>query len=128
MAPNVTWKEEPDDRDYPAAETYLSLLATPALVQSTVSALKASAISHFKVRDILRASGLPLLPADNEHVAKDLARVRDGHRLSPILLVRGSLTRGFSLQIADGYHRVCAGYHLDEDTDVPCRIADLPTQ
>jgi len=23
------------------------------------------------------------------------------------------------LQIADGYHRVCASYHTDENTDIP---------
>jgi hypothetical protein len=26
---------------------------------------------------------------------------------------------------ADGYHRICASYHLDEDADIPCRIVDL---
>jgi hypothetical protein len=29
------------------------------------------------------------------------------------------------LHIADGYHRVCASYYLDEDTDIPCRIVGL---
>jgi hypothetical protein len=29
------------------------------------------------------------------------------------------------LQIADGYHRVCASYHLDENTDIPCRLATI---
>jgi hypothetical protein len=27
------------------------------------------------------------------------------------------------LTIADGFHRICASYHLDEDADIPCRIA-----
>jgi hypothetical protein len=31
-----------------------------------------------------------------------------------------------ALTIADGYHRICASYHLDEDADIPCRIADPP--
>ena len=26
------------------------------------------------------------------------------------------------LQIADGYHRVCASYHTDENTDIPVKI------
>ena len=30
-----------------------------------------------------------------------------------------------ALQIADGYHRVCASYHLDENTDIPFRMAVL---
>ena len=31
-----------------------------------------------------------------------------------------------ALTIADGYHRVCASYHLDENADIPCRMADMP--
>jgi hypothetical protein len=27
------------------------------------------------------------------------------------------------LTVADGFHRICASYHLDEDADIPCRIA-----
>jgi hypothetical protein len=26
------------------------------------------------------------------------------------------------MQIADGYHRVCASYYTDESTDIPVRI------
>jgi hypothetical protein len=29
------------------------------------------------------------------------------------------------LLIADGYHRVCASYWLDENTDIPCRLGAL---
>lgn len=36
------------------------------------------------------------------------------------------LGRGVPLRIADGYHRVCASYHLSEDAEIPCRIAELP--
>ena len=116
------WKDEPDDHDYPAAESYLGLLLPRARAARLVQRLRGRAIEHFKAKDLLRASGLALLPADNVHVAKDLAKVRDGHLLSPVLLVRGSLEAGLALTIADGYHRVCASYHLDEDADVPCRI------
>ena len=82
--------------------------------------------THFKAKDILRSSGLALLPADDQHVAADIAKVKAGKRLSPVLLVRGALARGFPLQIADGYHRVCASYHLGENNDIPCRIVGLP--
>jgi hypothetical protein len=123
---SIVWKEEPDQHDYPAATSYLSLVATPDLVTSTVDDLQAAQLEHFKAKDILRASGLELLPADNQHVAKDIGVVKAGKRLSPVLLVRGALERGFPLQIADGYHRVCASYHLGENNDIPCRIAELP--
>ena len=45
--------------------------------------------------------------------------------LSPVLLVRGQAAGGLALIVADGYHRISASYHLDEDADIPCRIADL---
>jgi len=38
--------------------------------------------------------------------------------LSLILLLRGDATR--PLIVADGYHRVCASYWIDENTDIPC--------
>lgn len=123
----IVWKEQPDAHDYPAAQSYLSLIATPDVVMTVVAALQGAPLGHFKAKDILRASGLALLTADNQHVAADLAKVTAGKQLSPVLLVRGALSRGFPLQIADGYHRVCASYHLGENTDIPCRIAELPT-
>lgn len=95
---NVRWQDEPDEHDYPAAAAYLALIADPATVTRLVKGLKRASIAHAKAKDILRASGLP------------------------VLLVRGDIARGLALQIADGYHRVCASYRLDEDTDIPCRI------
>ncbi|MBV9312635.1 MAG: hypothetical protein JO100_02610 [Pseudonocardia sp.] len=122
----VSWRAEPDAHDYPAAASYLSLLSRPEVVDEIVARLQAASKSSFKAKDILRASGLPLLPVDNPHVANDLKKVKNNQDLSPILLVRGDLTRGLALQVADGYHRVCASYHTDENTDLPCRIADNP--
>jgi hypothetical protein len=66
----------------------------------------------------LRASELALLAQDNKHVAADLAKVKAGTRLSPILLIRGDTHH--PLIIADGYHRVCASYWVNENTDIPC--------
>ncbi len=125
MTAHEHWKQEPDDHDYPAAADYLSLLLDDAAVAATVSALRAAAVVHRKAKDLLRASGLPALGPDNVHVAKDLAKVARSVKLSPVLLVRGDLSRGSPLMIADGYHRVCASHHLDEDADIPCRIVEL---
>jgi hypothetical protein len=43
-----------------------------------------------------------------------------------VLLVRGSLAGSAPLTVADGYHRICASYAVDEDELVPYRIVDLP--
>jgi hypothetical protein len=123
----VKWESAPEAQDYPAASAYLSLLvADPVLRDALVAALQAAPIVHYKAKDLLRASQLPLLPENNAHVADDLQKVRKRRPLSPILLVRGDLIRGFPLQIADGYHRVCASYYVMENTDIPCRMIDLP--
>jgi hypothetical protein len=122
----VRWKDDPDTHDYPAAGSYLSLVADERTIKQILRELKRAEVVHFKAKDILRASGLPLLPADNLHVLKDLRRIMRGKRLSPVLLVRGQCQNGVPAQIADGYHRVCASYHVDENTDIPVKIAPLP--
>jgi hypothetical protein len=119
------WKDEPDEHDYPAAAAYLSLIHPPAAVRSLVVALKEAPLERRKAKDLLRSSGLALLPPDNAHVATDLNKVKNGEQLSPVLLVRGDVTRGIPLTIADGYHRVCASYHIDENADIPCHLADF---
>jgi hypothetical protein len=123
----VAWKSKPAAHDYPAADSYLSLLvADPVLRAELVAQLQAAQVLTYKAKDLLRASQLPLLTKANEHVAIDLKKIRKKVPLSPVLLVRGDLVRGFPLQVADGYHRVCASHLVDEDTDIPCRLIDLP--
>lgn len=118
------WKREPEAEDYPAARAYLTLLVDPARAKKIAKALASEeGITHYQAKDVLRASGLPLLALDDAEVAKDLAKVRSGMKLSPVLLVRGD-----PLWVADGYHRICASYHLDEDGEIPCRVvARSPT-
>ena len=112
------WKDQPEPHDFPAAESYLSLLIGTAAATRLVEALRnENGLRHYAAKDILRAAGLPLLGPDNPEVAADLAKVKLGKKLSPVLLVQG-----IPLWVADGYHRVCASYHLDEKTLVPCRI------
>jgi hypothetical protein len=119
------WKEEPDPHDYVAAAAYLDLLLEEDEVTVIVDALKAASITRHLAKDLLRASRLPLLPKENFHVALDLTKVRSGDRLSPVLLVRGDLLADVALTVADGYHRICASYRLDENAPIPCRLAHL---
>jgi hypothetical protein len=119
------WKDEPEEHDFPAAADYLELLLAPAAVERVVAALRTVGTVRKKAKDLVRASRLPILAPDNPHVAHDLAKVTRGERLSPVLLVRGSLGTGVALTIADGYHRICASNHLDENASIPCRLVDL---
>jgi hypothetical protein len=116
--PSEHWKDEPEAQDFPAAESYLSLLIGPVAAAKRAKALrKEQTLRHFAAKDILRAAGLSLLGPDDSEVAADLDKVKIGGKMSPVLLVQG-----IPLWVADGYHRVCASYHLDEKTPVPCRM------
>jgi hypothetical protein len=121
------WGERPDEHDYPAAASYLSLVCEPSEVRRLVTAMKAAPLERHLAKDLLRASGLALLPVDNVHVASDLAKIERGESLSPVLLMRGDFRRGMPLTIADGYHRVCASYHVDENAEIPCHLVDHRT-
>ena len=112
------WLVKPETHDYPAAEDYLELLFSDKKIVDIIRKMKAAKMDTKKAKDILRASGLPLLPMDNVHVKKNIEKVREGKKLSPVLLVRG----GEKLIIADGYHRVCAIYYLSEDLNIPCKL------
>jgi hypothetical protein len=116
----VKWLPKPEKQDYQAAEDYLSLLMPPKRAVEYRRRLAAArdSVTHRKAKDILRASQLALLGEDNKHVAADLRKAASGAALSPILLLRG--TDGHPLIVADGYHRVCASYWIDENTDIPC--------
>jgi len=120
------WKTEPEEHDFPAAAAYLSLQFPPAAVETLVDALKGAETTYAKAKDLLRASRLQLLPANDPEVEKDLDRVGGGAPLSPVLLVRGNGDAGIPLIVADGYHRICASYELGEDEPIPCRLVDRP--
>lgn len=121
---SIRWNHQPDDHDYDAAHDYLSLVAGEYTASCwTADLCSDESIVEHPAKDILRASGLPLLPVDNAHVAKDLKRIEDGVKLSPVLLVAGTLGK-HPLIIADGYHRVCSAYHVDENATVPARITN----
>ena len=124
----VKWLDEPEGHDYDAAALYLNLLGEAPVVADVINVLRSGPSTQFAAKDILRAARLPMLPENNEHVKSDLAKISAGKRLSPILLVRGDGTHGVALQIADGYHRVCASYLTDENTDIPCRLASWPAR
>jgi hypothetical protein len=116
----IQWLSEPEDHDYPAAKSYLSLLYDEKTAGGYVEKLQRAPISQFKAKDIFRASSLSLLGVSNSHVDKDRKKIRDGKKLSPLLLVRDPANG--KIIIADGYHRLCAVYSVDEDAIIPCKI------
>jgi hypothetical protein len=116
----IKWKDEPEEHNYPAAESFLTLIYNEKEVSQMIIRLRQEKVSEFKAKDIFRASGLSLLGVSNSHVEKDRTKIKDGKELSPILLVRDR--ENGKVVIADGYHRLCAIYTIDEDALIPCKI------
>ncbi|MES1981823.1 MAG: hypothetical protein V4443_05035 [Pseudomonadota bacterium] len=116
----IKWLKDPEEHDYPAAESYLSLIYEPHTASSLVHQLKQSSTVEFKAKDIIRASGQSLYDMRDLPLEKKENRILDGDPLSPLLLVRDRANG--KVVIADGYHRLCSVWELDEEALVPCRI------
>jgi disulfide oxidoreductase YuzD len=117
----IKWFSEPEEHDYPAAESYLNLIY--ADTKGIILRLKSAEISHFKAKDIFRASGLSLLGISNSQVKKNIKKINNGEKMSPILLVRDSLSG--KVIIADGYHRMCSIFMTNDNLLIPCKIVSL---
>ena len=122
MGKRVIWSKNPTHEDFTAAQIYLSLICPPARARTLMAKLRRTKAVNHAAKDLLRASGLALLPHDEKHVAADLKRIHKGKTLSPVLLVQGDMKRAVLLTVADGYHRICASCHFDENAAIACRI------
>lgn len=112
------WNNEPTESDLQAACDYLSLCGE-YMINGGRSALGPL---HYKAKDILRAARLPLLPKKNPNVTKHLDKWQAGRKTDPVLLRIREGADARPLEVADGYHRVCAAYWVDENTEVRCFI------
>jgi hypothetical protein len=121
----LRWRRTPEPKDFRAAKAYLSLVLPDAQAAAVVRRLRRAPTTYQKPKDLERASGVKLLPSDDPEVRKKPKKSRAGKLLSPVLLIRGNATHDRPLIIGDGYHRICASYHVDRDADIPCRIVDL---
>jgi disulfide oxidoreductase YuzD len=116
----INWFSDVEKHDYPAAESYLSILYSEAKVMDMIARFRSAAIVQFKAKDVFRASRLSLLGISNLHVEKDRKKIKKQANISPLLLLRDELHG--RVVIADGYHRLCAIYEFDEDAWIRCKI------
>ena len=119
------WKKLPEVEDYEAAVNFLSLIYPNGKYEKLLRALRKTKTVERAAKDLLRASGLPLLAREEPRVDRDLKKIHKGIRLAPVLLIRGDMTKGIPLLIADGYHRICAICYFNENAPVPCRMARI---
>src|ERR1700680_3110675 len=126
--PAPKWLGEPEEKDYVAAHSHLSLAlwAARARRREAGALLRTAPEGSWRAKDVLRAARLPLLKRkQSSEVAEKLSHIASGRPISPILLIHDGRGR---LEIADGYHRACAAYLINEDTLVPGRLALLGDQ
>ena len=81
----IKWLGEPEQHDYPAAQSYLNLIYADRVAARYVENLRRAPMTEFKAKDIFRASGLSLLGISNARVARDQQKIESGIELSPLL-------------------------------------------
>jgi hypothetical protein len=124
---NICWEKQAAEDDYTAASIYLSLLLPDTMAAKVLAQLRRAPTKDFAAKDLLRASQTHLLKKGNDQVQKTLKKIKKGEAISPVLLVRGDARLGATLTIADGYHRICASWHWDENCPISCCVADMPS-
>ena len=115
----IEWRDNVAEHDYDAAEAYLSIKLDKPDAAKLVGRLRKAPLTTRRANDILRAAGLTPAPLDDPGVIKDLIKVIERTRLSPVLVIRDET----GADIADGYHRVSLVYRIDPYGDVPLKLA-----
>jgi hypothetical protein len=119
------WRDEPSEKHYKAAASYLGLRLPSADVTRLMALFRVAPVEKLPAKDLLRASGLDAVPRDDPRVAKKVKRIGAGRRLAPVMLVRGDLDRNRPLIVADGFHRICAAKAAKSGAKVACKVIDL---
>ncbi|HEX3803546.1 MAG TPA: hypothetical protein VHV75_11970 [Solirubrobacteraceae bacterium] len=115
----IEWLDDVAEHDYAAAKAYLSIKFDKATVAKMVDRLRKASITTRRANDILRAAGLTAAPLDDPGVMRDLIKIVERTRLSPVLVIRDE-TRA---DIADGFHRVSLVYRIDPFGEIPLKLA-----
>jgi hypothetical protein len=121
----IVWKHKSEPEDYEGALNFLTLIFPEVKSKNLLSALHKAKNINRAAKDLLRAAKLPLLPRDEPHVDEDLKRIHKGKPLAPVLLIRGDMSKGIPLIVADGYHRICAICYYDESAPIPSRMVGM---
>jgi len=114
----ISWLKEVADHDYEAAVSYLSLKYGNKQAGLIAGRIKKASLTMRRANDILRATGLPALPLSDPGVRRDLMKLLNGEKLSPVLVY----DQDPGGDIADGYHRVSLAYNIDPFMDVPLKM------
>ncbi|HJV00604.1 MAG TPA: hypothetical protein VJ752_08655 [Burkholderiaceae bacterium] len=121
MSKSVKWRKRPRNKDYPAAQDYLSLIVGPERAEDLVRRLRAAPLRQLPARDILRASRTPMSEVRAFDWVRQNKDIKNGRPFAPLLLVCDR--RGGKLIVADGFHRLCAAFAQDQNAKVRFKLA-----
>lgn len=118
---NISWHPNPSNSQWLDLEEYLNLKFTSDTAKKLYSKFEDKVKDHksktFQAKDILRAANMlnekGILPADDKIVQKELKLFKNGKSIAPIMLVKQHPNQ--KLLIVDGFHRLCAIYHIDPE-------------
>jgi hypothetical protein len=114
----IAWLKDVAEHDYEAAYNYLSLKFDDKRAGEIVARMKKAKLTSRRANDILRATGLTPLSLTDPGVQRDLLKLLNGEKLSPVLVC----DQKPHADIADGYHRVSLAYNIDPFMSVPLRL------
>jgi hypothetical protein len=114
----IAWLKDVADHDYEAAQNYLSLKFNEKRAGEMVDRMKKAKVTERRANDILRATGLTALPLTDPGVQRDMIKLLNGEKLSPVLVC----DQKPGADIADGYHRVSLAYNIDPFMTVPLKL------
>jgi hypothetical protein len=114
----IAWLKDVADHDYEAAQNYLSLKFNEKRAGEMVDRMKKAKVTERRANDILRATGLTALPLTDPGVQRDMIKLLNGEKLSPVLVC----DQKPGSDIADGYHRVSLAYNIDPFMTVPLKL------
>lgn len=118
IKPPIAWLDDVAEHDFDAAQAYLSLKFDEERANDIVRRMKKAKLTSRRANDILRATGLAPLPLTDPGVRRDLLKLLNGEKLSPVLIC----DQKAGADIADGYHRVSLAYNIDPFLSVPLRL------
>lgn len=112
----IRWEKKIDPEHIDAALGYLRLLFKKSKVKDIEQKLKqfSSNLTYHKAADLIRASSSQITPVTQKDVASQLQKIILKKPLQPIIII----TSGEKLYIADGYHRICACYNIDDEIEI----------
>lgn len=117
----INWRSKPKRKSLDEAMEYLGIFG----LGGEVRRFDRASPKTMMAKDILRATDQTPAKPQDPHVKKKMRQMKRGKKIQPVLLiwVNGALGPEPRLIIADGFHRVSAAFHLDEDTEVHTLLA-----